>query len=246
MGNVDILIENAAKYETADFLPADPSWFMHQVHGKRNMETLAFIASALSYGSRKQFFPKIQYILDCSGYNTYDWVVSGAFNNDIPDAGECYYRLYTKHDMNVFLTCLRELIEEYGSLEGFARDKVKDRDAYSVIEAFTAYFSKVKSPVIPKNTNSSCKRICMFMRWMVRDNSPVDLGLWSSFIDKRTLIMPMDTHVVQEAYALGLLTGKSVSMNAARKLTRVMAEIFPDDPLKGDFALFGYGVDKSD
>ena len=61
-------------------------------------------------------------------------------------------------------------------------------------------------------------------------------------MDKRTLIMPMDTHVVQEANKLGLLAGKGASMAAARKLTARMAEIFPDDPLKGDFALFGYGV----
>ena len=77
---------------------------------------------------------------------------------------------------------------------------------------------------------------------MVRDGSPVDLGLWSSFIDKRSLIIPMDTHVLQEANRLGLITSKTASMAAARKLTARLAEIFPDDPLKGDFALFGYGV----
>jgi uncharacterized protein (TIGR02757 family) len=83
----------------------------------------------------------------------------------------------------------------------------------------------------------------MFLRWMVRDNSPVDLGLWSSFVDKRTLIMPMDTHVVSEAVKLNLLTSRCASMNAARRLTEAMREVFPTDPLKGDFALFGYGVD---
>ena len=234
---MDILIANAAKYETADFLPADPSWFMHQVEGKRNQETFAFIASALSYGSRKQFFPKIQYVLDCSAGNVYEWVISGEYAHDIPDVAECYYRLYTKHDMNVFLSRLKELLCEFGSLENFARQSVVDGDAFSLVEATTAYFRVVATPVIPKNATSSCKRVCMFLRWMVRDGSPVDLGLWSDFVDKRTLIMPMDTHVVQEACALGLLSSKSASMNAARKLTRVMAGIFPDDPLKGDFAL---------
>ena len=77
---------------------------------------------------------------------------------------------------------------------------------------------------------------------MVRDDSPVDLGLWSDFIDKRTLIMPMDTHVVQQACRLGLLNGRQATMASARRLTARMAEVFPDDPLKGDFALFGYGV----
>ena len=83
----------------------------------------------------------------------------------------------------------------------------------------------------------------MFLRWMVRDNSPVDLGLWNDIIDKRTLIIPMDTHVVQEAMRLGLLKSKSTSMSNAMKLSNRLRDIFPEDPLKGDFALFGLGVD---
>ena len=82
----------------------------------------------------------------------------------------------------------------------------------------------------------------MFLRWMVRDNSPVDIGLWSDFIDRRTLVMPLDTHVVQQSMRLGLLESAAASMSAARRLTVTLAEVFPDDPLKGDFALFGYGV----
>ena len=84
----------------------------------------------------------------------------------------------------------------------------------------------------------------MYLRWMVRDNSPVDLGLWKDFIDKRTLIMPLDTHVIQESMKLKLLDNKTSSMKTAMNLTEKMKEIFPDDPLKGDFALFGYGVNK--
>jgi uncharacterized protein (TIGR02757 family) len=77
---------------------------------------------------------------------------------------------------------------------------------------------------------------------MVRDDSPVDLGIWSSFIDRKTLIMPLDTHVMQEAHRLGLINTKSTTMSAAKELTRVLAEAFPDDPVRGDFALYGYGV----
>ena len=73
---------------------------------------------------------------------------------------------------------------------------------------------------------------------------PVDLGLWSDLIDKSTLIIPMDTHVLQEAEKLGLISSKCTSMSAAMKLTQKLREIWPDDPTKGDFALFGLGVDK--
>lgn len=239
-----LLVEYAEIYETKDFLPEDPSHFMHQVDGRHNQETLAFIASCLSYGSRKQFFPKIQYILDCSGGETFDWVKDGIFDADIPDDNTtCYYRLYTRHTMNRFLHALRDMINEFGSIGSFVRGNASD--GYTAVAAFCRYFAgKGIEGIIPKDTTSACKRVCMFLRWMVRDGSPVDLGLWSEFIDKRTLIMPMDTHVVQEACRLGMLASKSASMGSARKLTAKMAEIFPDDPLKGDFALFGYGVNK--
>ncbi|MGP1464376.1 MAG: TIGR02757 family protein [Prevotella koreensis] len=240
---MELLKELAQRYETAYFLNGDPSWFMHQVEGKQNQEVFAFIASCLSYGSRKQFFPKIQYILDCSGGNVHEWVKSGDFERDVPDTEDCYYRLYTYSLMNHFLKAYRELILEYGSLGEYLRNN-DIIDAFDAIEMITSYFaSRGIEVIVPKDTKSSCKRICMFLRWMVRDNSPVDLGLWT-FIDKRTLIMPMDTHVLQEACSMGFLNSRSASMSAARKLTAKMTEIFPDDPLKGDFALFGYGVDK--
>ena len=111
----------------------------------------------------------------------------------------------------------------------------------AICRHFAAYGA---SKVVPKNTASACKRVCMFLRWMVRGGSPVDLGLWADIIDRRTLVMPLDTHVVQEARRMGLLTGGTASMAAARRLTDAMLRIFPDDPLRGDFALFGLGVDE--
>lgn len=241
--DMEILKELAEKYETPDFLNGDPSWFMHQVVEKQNQEAIAFIASCLSYGSRKQFFPKIQYIVDCSKGNVYNWLKEGRFEHDIPDDDNCYYRLYTNSMMKRFLRAYRKLILQSGSLGEYLLKNGVD-DAMKALEAITSYYASHGIEVIvPKNTKSSCKRICMFLRWMVRDNSPVDLGLWD-FIDKRTLIMPMDTHVLQEACALGLLNSRNASMTSALRLTARMAEIFPDDPLKGDFALFGYGVNK--
>jgi uncharacterized protein (TIGR02757 family) len=236
-----LLAEYADRYETADFLTGDPSWFMHQVEGRANQETMAFIASCLSYGSRKQFFPKIQYMLDCSGGKTYDWVASGAFANDMTDDNTCFYRLYTRHAMRVFLSALRDMLCQYGSIGQYVAANA--HDGLSAVTAICAFFhAKGVEGIVPKDASSACKRVCMFLRWMVRDGSPVDLGLWSGIVDKRTLIMPMDTHVVQEALRLALLSGKGASMAAARRLTARMAEVFPDDPLKGDFALFGYGV----
>lgn len=240
-----LLRSYAERYETADFLQGDPSWFMHQVERDADRITLAFLASSLSYGSRKQFFPKIQYMLDCSKGNVDEWVRSGAFAADIPDdPSRCYYRLYTFSIVHRFLAALREMMLQYGSLTEYVR-QTSDGTCLSAVSAITSWFSaRGIEGIIPKNTQSSCKRVCMFMRWMVRSGSPVDIGVWSDIIDRCTLIMPMDTHVVQQSLRLGLLSSSSASMSAALRLTAAMSEVFPDDPLKGDFALFGYGVNQ--
>ena len=112
-----------------------------------------------------------------------------------------------------------------------------------VVKALCQWYSAYElNGLVPKNTTSCCKRVCMMMRWMVRDNSPVDLGLWNGLVDKRTLIIPMDTHVIDSAIKLGLITSKSATMSAAIYLTNVLREAFPTDPLKADFALFGAGI----
>ena len=102
-----------------------------------------------------------------------------------------------------------------------------------------------KSTIVPKGKNSANKRIHMFLRWMVRQNSPVDLGIWSWYPQSQ-LIIPLDVHVMQESIKLGLLPEKSkASYKTALELTNQLSEIFPGDPCRGDYALFGYGVDKS-
>ena len=82
----------------------------------------------------------------------------------------------------------------------------------------------------------------MFLRWMVRDHSPVDIGIWGDFIDKKSLIIPLDTHVLQQSMRLGINKSKTTSMTTARNITAQLRKVFPNDPLKGDFALFGYGI----
>lgn len=241
----ELLIRLADRYETADFIVGDPSWWMHQVTGRRNQEATAFVASGLSYGSRSQFMPRIGQLLEWAGGDMDRWLCTGAYQEHfaIGDKG-CFYRLYNNDTMRRFLDAYRAMLMQYGSLgEYLASGKWQVASGKSAVEAICSWFNEHDGgTVVPKDASSACKRVCMFMRWMVRDGSPVDLGLWSSFIDKRTLIMPMDTHVVSEAMKLNLLNSRCASMSAARRLTDAMREVFPDDPLKGDFALFGYGV----
>lgn len=235
-------MEYAARYENAEFLKGDPSWFMHQVQGVENQECMAFLASCLSYGSRAQFLPKIAFLLDKSEGQPYDWIKSSAFEKEFGKGDKrCFYRLYDNALMRVFFDVFRQMLLEYGSLGAFVEREASD--GFSAVAAICRYFGeRGVSPVIPKDAQSACKRVCMFLRWMVRSGSPVDLGLWADIIDRRTLIMPLDTHVLTQAYRLGLLRSKTSSMATARRLTEILSEVFPDDPLRGDFALFGYGV----
>lgn len=241
-----MLTRYAALYETADFLNGDPSWFMHQVRGTANQEVIALLASCLAYGNRRQFMPRIQSILNTCEGEPAQWITSGNFSQTIPDdPTRCFYRLHTFHNVNSLLSCLQQILCKHTSLgsclqTSFTAGKVS---AFDALQTLTALFSAFDTGgLIPRNTTSCCKRLCMFLRWMVRNNSPVDLGLWSDFIDKTTLIMPLDTHVVHQAQRLGLLTSSSSSMSAALRLTAKVKTIFPHDPLLADFALFGYGI----
>ncbi|MGI6243671.1 MAG: TIGR02757 family protein [Prevotella sp.] len=239
------LIKYAEQFETASFIQGDPSWFMHQVKGRLNQETMAFIAGSLSYGSRKQFLPKIQTLLDASQGEPYEWVRSGAYATTFPDNHQCFYRLYDNHTMLYFMRSLQKLIATYWSLGEFSFQAVQngnamDGDALKVLTALSHYFKEQGlTGIVPQPVTSLCKRPCMFLRWMVRDNSPVDLGLWSNHIDKTSLYIPMDTHVMQTARRLGLVSTRTASWATIRTLTREMAKVFPTDPARGDFALYG-------
>lgn len=240
-----LLIDYADRFETEAFIEGDPSWFMHQVEGRLNQETMAFIASCLSYGSRRQFLPKIHSLLTKSRNNPYEWVRSGAFKEDIPDNNRCFYRLYNNHTMYVFLLSLQHLFITYGSLGEFAAYHARvgctaNRDALNVLMAMSDYFkNKGITGIVSRPITSLCKRQCMFLRWMVRDHSPVDLGLWADAIDKASLYVPMDTHVLQTARQLNLVTTRTASWRTAVALTQQMAQVFPGDPARGDFALYG-------
>lgn len=236
------LREMAERYETADFLKGDPSWFMHQVTGRENQETMALLASVLSYGSRKAFLPKINALLEMSKGQPYEWVREGGFLLSIPESDTCFYRLYSQRMIREFLRALQTLYLQYGTVGGYLR-ATGCHTALDAVAAITTWFRPYPiGGIIPKDTSSCCKRVCMLLRWLVRTDSPVDIGIWQDIIRRESLIIPMDTHVVQEALRLGLITTRSTTMTNALRLSAVLRRIFPDDPLKGDFALFGAGI----
>ena len=246
------LLALADKYETVSFLNGDPAWFMHQMADSLDQETAAFLAMSLSYGARQHFLPKIRSLMEMAQWKPYKWIESGEFEQVIAPVSKCFYRLYTYADIRSMLAALQELLRRYGSLGGFARTIVSldiegKTDVEAVLEAFSSFFRErgIKG-MVPSPYTSACKRPCMFLRWMVRDNSPVDLGLWSSFMDQSHLFIPLDTHVMQTATRLHINIGKSAGWKAVVKLTSKMREVFPNDPARADYALYGYDIDSEE
>jgi uncharacterized protein (TIGR02757 family) len=238
----------ADKYENKSFLDGDPSCFMHNAESIQEQEMVAFLASSLSFGMRKVFMEKIRFILFLSQGRLYEWIKSGAFKCHFKSDDErSFYRFYTYGDMYEFFQLCQRILVEYSTLGNFVEKNVKDRNALTAICAFCEYFNKKgRSKIIPKPT-SACKRLCMFLRWMVRDKSPVDIGIWADKLNKSTLIIPLDVHVLRQAVKLNLIGGSNPknSMKLALELSEKLSTIFPGDPCKGDFALFGLGVEES-
>ncbi len=237
----------ASRYETAAFLDGDPSGVMHEVQGARNREAAAFLAASLSFGAREQFLPRIRRMVhDFAGGEPDAWIREGAFERDLPGGcRDCFYRFYKVKDVNAFLRTYRRIMQEDGSLGNYVKANAAG-DGARAVAAICRRFAGKSGGIVPQDAKSACKRLCMFLRWMARARSPVDLGLWADFIDRRTLVMPLDTHVLRQARRLGLMATGAASFAAARRLTATLAETFPEDPLKGDFALFGLGIAEKD
>ena len=242
----DFLVSSAERHENESFLKDDPSQFMHKAKGERNREAVAFVAAGLSFGSRKQFLPKIARIVELSGGDVDGWIRDGRFEASFPaDSKKPFYRFFSEGTMNAFFRVYRDILNRCGSL-GECLESAGVRDGLAAVEKIVELFSCCEGAysVVPRNPRSACKRVCMFLRWMVRDCSCVDLGLWSAFIPKETLVVPLDTHVLSEAEKLGLVNSRAASMAAAVKLTGKLKSVFPSDPLKADFALFGNGANR--
>ncbi len=204
------------------------------------------------------------------------WLKSGAFKKDFPIGPQKFYRFYSYDDFHVFFGELADILNKTLSLGESLREQfermMKEADSSNqaslttkssdpsknertskvpalspndlIMNCFAQSFQN--SAIVPKGKNSANKRIHMFLRWMVRQNSPVDLGLWTWF-NPADLLIPLDVHVMQEAVKLGLLPENSTaSRKTAILLTNKLAQIFPNDPCRADFALFGLGVDTND
>lgn len=229
------LIEWANKYEVKDFIASDPVQFPRKHIGKR-AEISGFITAWLSFGNRKAIINAAGWSdMDFAG-DPYCWVMTKQYNFYYNNQRK-FYRFLSYDDLYRLGERLNRLYNDFERME----DMIVSQPDKTPLQALSDYFKGING-VPDFDKGSACKRLCMFLRWMVRTGSPVDMGIWHK-VSPNSLIMPLDTHVHRMALELGLTSRKQADMKTAVEITNAMREIFPNDPARGDFALFGYGIE---
>lgn len=233
----------AEQYETAEFIQSDPVQIPHRYDSRVNIEISAFVTAWIAWGSRKQIIQKADFIdREIFKGAPYHYIVGTDTQGTAPEwkqykgSKENFYRTFTYADFHDLCARLFDVYSKFENMEKALQAQPGGRP----LEQLQRLFGDVKG-VPDMETKSGCKRLCMFLRWMCRHGSPVDFGLWT-ICDPRNLIIPLDTHVHKQALRLGLVKRRTPDLQTAIEITDRFAEIFPDDPTKGDFALFGYGV----
>lgn len=235
----DNLVE---KYETKDFIKDDPIQFPHKFSNKKDIELAGFIASLLAYGSREQFIKKLNQLFEIANQEPLNFIQ----NFDSKIIGDFNYRFGKPNDFIAIFEILKELYNTSDGLEElFKYGKEQDKIFETVVDYF---YSRAPQNVgqgfyhmIPNPHNGGAmKRMCMYLRWMIR-KGPVDLGIWH-FITPAELYIPLDVHVGRISRQLGLLNRKANDFKSVIELTNNLKEFCPNDPVKYDFAMFGYGV----
>ncbi|MDR1006506.1 MAG: TIGR02757 family protein [Bacteroidales bacterium] len=233
------LIKTASQqYNVKEFIEEDPIQFPHRYKKQTDIEISAFISAWLAYGNRKAFLKVLENIHILFELSPTEFIINrnyASFQNNKDNL----YRFYVKEDFYQLCECLRAIYVRSDTMEQDVRKMLKVLDFNGVLNYFFLNFKNVKG--IPKDAKSACKRLCMFLRWMVRKDGIVDFGIWS-VISPQELIIPLDTHVFNTAKHLGIINSNSANLKTAHQITDYLRRIFPSDPCLGDFALYGLGI----
>ncbi len=234
------------KYETPDFIKDDPIIFSHKFSSKKDIEIAGFIASLVAYGQRPVFIKKLNtLLLDIAKAEPHNFIL----NFDPVILGDFNYRFGKPEDFAQIFTIMRELYTKDGGLEElfkFGYEKGKPERLFQTVTDY--FYSRADENagqgfyfMIPNPAKGGAmKRMSMFLRWMVR-KGPVDFGIWD-FMPPSELLIPLDVHVARISREMGLLTRKQNDFKAVIELTNNLKKFDPQDPVKYDFAMFGFGV----
>ncbi len=252
-GHLKALLDTAAdKYNCTDFIPGDPISIPHRYSRLQDIEIAAFWTAIMSWGQRKTIIQKASQLFSLMDDAPYDFV-RGHLEKDRKRFLHFCHRTFQPTDTLYFLEFFQQYYHRQHSLEeAFVTAKDGKTGSVFVKESLSNFADLFfASPLAPARTrkhissparNAACKRLNMFLRWMVRsDERGVDLGLWKQ-ITPADLMIPLDVHVFRVASALELLRRKATDWKAVEELTARLCEFDPADPVRYDFALFGMGV----
>ncbi len=237
-------------------LEPDPLQYLHLFKDERDIEIIGFIASIFAYGNVKQIGNTINKLLVIFDSEPYHFIKNFSLKRDEKNFSGIKHRFYTNDDVYKLFFVLSKEIKNYGSLKNIflkgynISDKnVKtDINNFSLhfLDAFLKYFGSISNGIkfmfpLPEK-GSACKRMNLYLRWMVRKDE-LDFGFWNE-IPKNKLIIPVDTHIARICKALKLTRRKNVSWQMAEEITENLLKLDPADPIKYDFAICHIGIRK--
>lgn len=237
-------------YNQPSFIKNDPISVPHSFTKKQDIEIAGFFAAIFSWGNRTTIINKSRELMQLMNNAPHDFCLSHT-DNDLKKLLAFKHRTFNATDLLYFIAFFKMHYSKHDSLEiAFTQwMHKKDETVENGLKGFYHYFFPL--PDIPERTrkhiaspekNSSCKRLNMYLRWMVRnDNKAVDFGIWEK-ISPAQLICPLDVHVVRIAKELNLIKRQPSDWQTALELTAFLRTLDKTDPVKYDFALFGTGV----
>ena len=243
----DFLDEKVLQYNTLDFIESDPVQIPHLFSLKEDIEIAGFLSATIAWGNRTMIIKNSHKMMDLMGNAPYDFVMSHS-ENDLERLETFVHRTFNGQDFASFIRSLKNIYENHNGLESvYAKNQELKTMQNSISEFKKTFFEiphqfRTQKHISDPLNNSAAKRINMYLRWMVRqDTKGVDLGIWKS-ISPASLSCPLDVHSGNVARKLGLLSRKQNDGKALAELDLKLREFDPIDPVKYDFALFGLGV----
>jgi len=243
----EFLDEKVDQYNRKNFIENDPIQIPHRFKKLQDIEISAFFAATLAWGQRKTIITKCEELMALMDNAPHDFVLHHT-DRDLTRLVNFKHRTFNATDLLYFTQFFKKFYSRHPSLEfAFAIDKPESMKQ-RITNFHNSFFdlpdfpARTKKHVATPERKSACKRINMFLRWMVRnDKRNVDFGLWKQ-IKPSELICPIDLHVERVARKLKLIRRKPVNWETAEELTATLRNFDPDDPVKYDFALFGMGT----
>ena len=243
------------KYHDPRFLSMDPLEFVHRFAGRKNREIGGLVCSALAYGRVEQIRRSISKALEITGLDLYGYCRDVPFQEKKKAFGGFVHRFNNGADVALLLECASHAVRRHGSIEGlFAKGFDKsDKTIKRALDRFAREMGASARAICPAGQGkfafffpspghgSTCKRLNMYLRWMVRSGDGIDLGIWKS-VTAAALVMPVDTHVAAVAARLGLTRRRTVDWTMAEEITDALRRIDPDDPVRFDFSLCKAGM----